>query len=331
MGLFDGLFGPTTTTTTANPWGPQQGYLRDVFSNAQYLYNNGGPLTPGFSPYSTMALNMIANRAQSGSPLTGQAQTAVGNVFGATNPAQNYLTNYMTGPAYSSLENLATQGPGQNPLMDATARQLGESYRNQVLPQVMSQFELAGRTGSQAERDAMYGKLQDLQNTLGNVAAQTYNQDRNLQLNAANSLGQLQLSGAGALSDMYNRDVMNQLYAAGMVPQLNALDYADAQQLGSVGSAYDTLNQNQAMDPYKRLQLYQQMISGNYGGTQSQSTQIPPIQQGLNLGAQLGSMYLLASGNPMGFLGASGMWSGRGAMGDAYMPAASYYGYGGGM
>ena len=77
-------------TTRTEPWAGQQPYLRDVFGQAQNLYQQGGPqYFPGqtvapFSPQSQMGMDMLTQRAIGGDPSM--------QAFG------NYLTNTLGQP-----------------------------------------------------------------------------------------------------------------------------------------------------------------------------------------------------------------------------------------
>lgn len=96
---------------------------------------------------------------------------------------------------------------------------------------------------------------------------------------------------AGALAPIEYQDYGNKMalqgQVAGMSPQLQAANYYGAQQLGNVGSQQQAQLQDQinaAMQKYyadqgakaNELSLYQQLISGNYGGS-SQVT--GPVQK----------------------------------------------------
>ncbi|HZS83823.1 MAG TPA: hypothetical protein VFA50_13190 [Stellaceae bacterium] len=151
----------TTTTTQTAPWVGQQPYLTFGFQQAQNLYNQGGPqYYPGptvapVSPETSQALDLLAQRAAAGSPLTTAAQnadlaTASGAFLGAANPYFQQL-----------LGNVA----------------------NAVAPRITGSFEGAGRYGSGAYANALASALTD---TAGNLAYQNYaNERRNMTQAAA--------------------------------------------------------------------------------------------------------------------------------------------------
>jgi hypothetical protein len=150
--------GQTVTSTTA-PWSGQQPYLSYGFQQAQDLYNKGGPqyfagntLAP-VSAETNQALDLQAQRALNGSPLTAAAQadalrTAQGNYLSAGNP---YMQN------------------------------LFGSIANTVTPSVTGTFEGAGRYGSGAFANALSDALT---NTAGNLAYQNYSNERDKMMSA---------------------------------------------------------------------------------------------------------------------------------------------------
>ncbi len=139
---------------------------------------------------------------------------------------------------------------------------------DQIMPSVQSMFSRAGRTGSGLAQGEMTKQL-------GNAFAGLYGQERN-----------------------------NQMQALAMSPQIG---YADADRLAGVGAQREQYLQDQAMEPYQRLQMYQQGIQGNYGGTQ---TTTQPLYRnrmagalgGAAAGATLGP-WGAAAGGLLGLLG----------------------------
>lgn len=213
--------GPDNQTITNAPWAAQQPFLTYGFDQARNLYNQGAPLTPGFTQQSQIALNDQFNRGQMGSPLNDAAQSGLMSTING---------NYLYG------------GPGFNAAYQAAA--------DKIIPQVDSQFAGSGRLNSGLAETA---KTQ----ALGNAFAGLYGQERN-----------------------------NQMQALGMAPQQASQDYADIAAERDAGQARDTMLQQQAMDPWTRLQLYQGSVGGNYGG--SQTTPITSNPLGGLLGGAIG-------------------------------------------
>lgn len=133
--------------SSSGPWGGQTPYLTDLFSTAQDLYQNQ-------SPYTQMFQNRLAERAQSGSPLTTAATQ------GILDTAQGeYL------PGGSKYQNLS------------------QALLNQIRPSVDSIFA-GGRFGSGLHKQALADSLSD--KLLSN-----YNQERSNQVAALQYAPQL--------------------------------------------------------------------------------------------------------------------------------------------
>lgn len=98
----------TTSTQSAEPWGPQQPYLENIFGNAQNLYTN---VTPSYYPGQTVApMNYLQNAA-----LQNVTNAALTDPFQAA-PAQS-LVSLMGGaslanPALGPLAGLANTNAG---------------------------------------------------------------------------------------------------------------------------------------------------------------------------------------------------------------------------
>ena len=249
-GIVSGLFGggsqPASTQTVtqkSEPWAQQIPYLQDVMANAQNLFHNN-PMTPyqgstviPFSNETNQALSQIANLANNPSNVSNAA---------ANNLSQTLNGNYLYG------------GPGFNAAFQAAA--------HQIIPQVQSQFALAGHSPDSA----------------------------NLQARLTQSLGD-------AFASQYGQERENQMKAAALAPQANQAQYLNAQQLLNVGRIKEQLAGQQLQDqiqryyanqqaPYNQLAAYNQFVQGNYGNTQTQQTpQYRNYASGLLGGASAGA------------------------------------------
>ena len=150
-----------TSTTTSDPWGPQQPYIKQIFSEAQRLYND--PTKPQYYPGQTFAdpsqatLQGLAGaeaRAQQGNPLVGQAQGEIGKTLSG-----EYLR------------------PDVNPYLQGVV----ESTKAAVLPGIDSRFIQAGRSGS-----GLHGRAvgEGLGSALGNLYNTMYQSERDRMTNA---------------------------------------------------------------------------------------------------------------------------------------------------
>ena len=159
MGKKGGGGGSTTTVQQADPWAGQQPYLKDVFQQAQNLYNAGG-MAPNYYPGQTVAnqsdwtkqaMQMQADRATAGSPLIDSASSAVSNITSGNALANNAGLN--------TLNELSQQ---DNPYVD----ELFSRANNQVQASLDSNFNRAGRYGSGAHEAAAADAANNLANQM---------------------------------------------------------------------------------------------------------------------------------------------------------------------
>lgn len=150
-------------------------------------------------------------------------------------------------------------------------------------PGINSQFELAGRYGSGLNQQA---------NT------QAY---------------------ADAFAGQYNDERTRQMQAMMFAPQAAEADYNDPAKLAAVGAQQESLQQQQLADQVGRwdfgqsvneqqLQQYMNIIQGNYGGTTTTTSPLPPQYRnqssgflgGGMLGASIGNMIMPGLGGQLG-------------------------------
>lgn len=242
---------PGTSQTTQNvnmgPWAPQQPYVEALFKGAADAWKNYG-LQPypgqtfaGLNPTQTSALGTIA----------GMGSTPDAGVSAAS--AMN--TDTINGKYLD---------PSTNPYLTATynaaATPVTNSYMTATAPQTSSAFSAAGRYGSGSYNNAVSQNQQNLGTTLNNLATNIY-------------------------SGNYQNERQNQITAAGMAPGLNQASFFNPTQSllagnqeqqntqGALSDAYNQYQMNQMM-PWQNAQMYQGLISGNYGqsGTTSGTT-----------------------------------------------------------
>jgi hypothetical protein len=253
-------------------------------------------------------MQMAQQRALAGSPLVAGAQNVVGNLQTAINPATGAFGDIYNRAAYNPAmgltANTATGGYlGGNPFFsgafDSATRGAQTQFQDQI-QQLNSQASQAGRYGSGAmgnlQDRAMGQYAQALTDTAGNLAYQNYGQERGLQENAIQNLGQLsnqslqtQLGAASGLGQTTAQDYQRQLQAAGMSPDMASQDYADIQRLidlGQMQEGYQELALGDAMQrfnfeqaaPYSALQSY---LSAAYGAPMGSQTSRPIYKSGV--------------------------------------------------
>ena len=282
--------GSTTTVQKADPWAGQQPYLQDIFQQAQQLYNAGG-MAPNYYPGQTVAgqsdwtkqaLQMQANRAQSGSPLITNASNAMNNITTGQALAGNQGLN--------TLNQLSQE---DNPYVD----ELYNRANSQVQANLDGNFNRAGRYGSGAHEAAAA-------DAANNLAAQMYSSLWDKRADAAQSAGQL-----------YNTGIGQQVVAGQTGQQLANQAYTDAEALSQAGGMMDDYNQqliNANIDRYNydqqkallALQNYNNLIQGSYGGTTTTTGQ--QSSSGSTLGNVAGGAltggglaYMLGASNPI--------------------------------
>lgn len=208
----------TKTVTKAEPWKPLQPYLTDALADAQTIYNRGAPkYYPGetvapMSNYTKGSLNAMAQRAAAGSPVV--------------RSAQQQLTNTLGGQ-YLSAGNPYFQGA-----LGAAIRPMINTFTDQVMPGLDSNFSGAGRYGSGAHALASSDAANQLASQVGDVASQMAYQN-------------------------YGDERQNQLRAMLFAPEMAAQDYKDISMLGLAGQGYDQYNQAK-IDAAKAKYDYQQ-------------------------------------------------------------------------
>jgi len=251
---------PSQQVVKQDPWAGQQGYLKDVFGEAQNLYEQPGPF---YYPYSGVAgLNpdilggqdLLRNYALTGAQQ--QADQAAGaGAFGLTG---------------------AVLSPYSNPYLAETARAAirpaTETLLQDVLPNVGSAAQQAGAYGGARQGILESNVLNDYMRNVMDTSAGLYSQ------------------GYGQGLDYMGRSLA-------LAPQTQAMGAMPAQYMDVVGQQLRAYEQQLIQDdidrwsyyqqlPYTKLAEYSNAIQGSYGGT---TTQPGPIANPL-LGAAGGAM-----------------------------------------
>jgi hypothetical protein len=280
-GKSSGGGGESTSTVyqNADPWVGQQPYLKEIFSNAQNLYKNGG-LAPEYYTGNTLApmdaatskaLALQEQRALSGNAGMNAAQGQLAstmsgqylnnNPFADPNTSPDFLSQYQAGgnaPLSTYAQEtgmpsfLQTFGQEQgNPQLDAMVqRAIGQANAG-----VAGNFAAAGRYGSgafnAAANDAagniatqMYGQAYDQDQ---NRALSAWSDDQNRRLAADDAMKNRNLSAwdstqnrqLSAWDSTQNRDLS--AWGQNQSNQLSAWNSALDRQL----SAYNTERDNQ--------------------------------------------------------------------------------------
>ena len=268
----------TTTTSTIDP--TVQPYLSYGLSEAQRIYQSGGPqYYPGqtyVSPSQTTqtGLQALETRALQGSPLVGQAQQQLQGTIGG---------NYLSG----------------NPFFQgafAPAAQAATTQFQKAIGDIGSAASKAGRYGSGAMntlQDRASGQLaQQLSNTAGQLAYQNYADERARQ--------QAATMAAPGMAQADYQDIQN-LLAAGQ-----AREGYTGQQLQSDIARF---NYGQQL-PQQNLSAFLSSVYGNpmanlRSTTQSGTADTSTLQNVLGTAATLGGLYK----NLGGSTGIGNLWN----------------------
>ena len=249
----------TQSSSSSAPWGPQQPYLKEIFSKAQELYNSGqlapeyysGKTVADQSSYTKNAMKMAADRAMNGSDIINQATAGITDVVNGNALANN-----------TGLNLLNQYAQGTNPYIDA----LYQDAAGQAAAQINGAFSKAGRYGSGAQAAALSDSMTDLANQMYSNA---YNQA---------------VSAAGNAANAYNTGVGTQVSSAQAAQNLGNQAYTDAEALSQVGAVADDYAQSlidakiekynyNAQRPMMALQNYLNLVSGQYGGETNATTE----------------------------------------------------------
>jgi hypothetical protein len=178
--------------------------------------------------------------------------------------------------------------PLTSQMFQQAAGDLSEQFQENIMPGINAQFASSGRVGSGAQSRALTdaaGELADAQaglaaNMFGGAAesalgrqlqagqaglsdqlsrrqlgANLYQGDRGLRQQAAQGAAQAGLGGLGQMSNIYGTQAQQQMGAAGLAPQAQAMDYRD---IGAMTQAGDRLQQQQQAEIDAVRQRYDQ-------------------------------------------------------------------------
>ena len=195
--------GNVVTQNVQEPWSEQIPHLKNIFGEAESLYESPAPeyypdsTVAPLSPTTQTALDLQEARALTGSDLIPNAQ--------------NLVNQTLTGGFLGS-------NPYLQQAIDAASEGTTRNYDRVTRPGIDSAFERAGRYGSGAYRSMHDDATYNLANTLGN------------------------LSSNMAYTD-YGRERQNMMSAIGMADPIAQADYSDIAQLARAGSFYDQQRQ----------------------------------------------------------------------------------------
>lgn len=247
----------TNFSSESGPWAPQAPYITAGFKQAKNLYEQGVP--DYYTGESIAGFDPLQNYAQQAVIDYSRGPRAAGMQAGAEGSLMQGLSGQVDTSAY-------------NPMVDAYTQNVIGNLQSEILPQIRQQQVMYQPGGSsraaleqnQAVTDAVQGGLSD---PLAQMYTNAYNQAQQ----RAVSSGQLYPSIMAAPLSMY-----------GAVGDIGA----ERRAMTQAGIDADMARYAyEANAPQNALQNYMSMITGNYGGTSSgssETTRVTPGPSGLS-------------------------------------------------
>lgn len=297
--MFKGGSAPANQTTTVQLPDYVQPYAVDLMNRSAALSNQdvpqyGGQMTAGLNSDQNAAINMIRQRAMSGSA--------------DINAARNNLAATMQGQFFAP----STIG---NPYLDnviqKTQGDIARNYAAGTGAQTLAQFRNAGAFGGSAMQETQDMQNRALGDALSNASSTMRMQDYQ--------------QGQQLDSQNYNAERQRQIQAMMFAPQLANTDYQNYQALLGIGDIQRDDQQNQLNDAYQRWlnqvnAPYQQLetlaggITGATGGGMARQQMSPnPYQRSNTAGALGGALGGAATGAMLGSV-VPGIGTGIGAL-----------------
>lgn len=149
-----------TAKVNTGPWGPQQNYLKDVFSKAQATYDNvgtpyAGNMVAGFTPAQLNTFqSMLSYGGGEGRDLADAMASYGTNLADAGQGAVNYglsgLQNFNPGDTAGTIADagMYADNPYMSSMVDAAMRDANRATYEEAIPQVRRQAALSGNTNS---------------------------------------------------------------------------------------------------------------------------------------------------------------------------------------
>ena len=272
--------GTETVTQNSEPWSAAQPHLRNIFSGAQSLYNQGAEYYPGstvvpFSNQTVAGMQGLEDQFSQANPVGYDAMQ--GAITGVAGQNQNnpFVSNIQNAGAQQNnaganvLQDFANNGQS-NPYLDASFNRAAEQVRDNT----SAMFSKAGRYGSVAHQDQLSDSLGDMATNFYGAA---YDQDQNRRFGAAEALGARQagdlsrnLGAQQAAAGVQQGANSQSLAAAGMVPGLNDYSQSNNRGLMGLGQMHEGMAQQQLADSMNRWNFGQNAgwdLLSRYNGT----------------------------------------------------------------
>lgn len=285
-------------TSTNTPFGSQ--YISSAMGDVQKFYETGRPYWAQ-APVNTVthdAFNMTAANARGNVPGLPQAQNYATGMI-----ANNGMTgdmNQVAGDIRNGMrQTWAELTPFSNGSMqeDPRLQQMLNTNADRAANAAATRFG-GGRYGSAAIGQGVGSAVADATNP---TMLQSNENARSRQLQAASTLGSLNVAGNGLLGNIYEGGLNRATQATSMLPALNELRYDGATRLAGIGDYFQ--QRDQAQHDYQGDLLKERVglmtALGGMGGTTIQKAPGPSAAQSILGGAATGGALL----GPWGAIG----------------------------
>lgn len=240
--IFGGSSSKQSSKSSSDVWNAQQPYLKDVYGNAQDLYNQGwqAPGVAGFNNIQNDAMaNMLGYADTTGMDIANNNMNQANQLMSGYNQAQNYYGDLMNGGTqFNTNANQFINSDLVNSQINAANSAVDDQF-GQAMNGIAAQSAGGGNTGStrRAAAEAMMAK---------EAAGLKSNNISNIQNNAyQNAMNQMNL-GANSMMNMANQGtaMMGDAFSMGMQPYQTALSVGGMQQ-DMQQTQYDWQNNNE--------------------------------------------------------------------------------------
>ena len=288
--------GTTVQTASSEPWKDQIPFLKKGMTGADELLAKGlpafyqGPTRAGFDPAQTAAQNATMGywMGPRAARMQGGAESSLGrSLAGETGFSPTQMADLLAGTV-----NTGAGSPFAS-TANALQQQVMGNLKGNILPGLRDQMMTSGQQGGSSRNDLLQNKAiasavqSGMTKPLADMYSDAYNTAQGMRMPAA---------GMG---------IQQQQYGQSMYPGIMNAPMAGYDAMGRVGAARRGMTQGiidddmqrynyEAMAPYNALNQYMNTISGNYGGTTTQTT--PQNNSGLmQMLGSLGSAAIMAS------------------------------------
>ena len=287
------MAGGSTTTTTSEPWAEQIPYLTGGFDQAKEIYNQG---TPAYYPGATIAgfdpAQKAAQQATLGyamGPRAAGMQMGAEGALGRSLSGQTGFSPTQTSDLLAGNVDLGPRSPFAS-TANALQQQVMGNLKGNILPglrqQTMTYQPGGGSRGNLVQNKAIASAVQSgLTKPLADMYSGAYQTAQGMRMPAAQQMiGQQQFG-----QQMYPSIMNAPLAMYGAMGDVGAQRQGmRQQQMGADMARY----QHEATAPQQALANYMKSISGDYGGTE---TETGPNTGLMNLIGTLGSAFITKS------------------------------------